>query len=236
MPDKKILLPLLAVLILCLTACGEVSDSPAPAAGTPEAFGTSHLEDAPRELADTVQPSGSPAQNTQTGSVAESQSSETVSLMEQAVECAVAAEFLDGFSYDPGDPVYFWRALGYLVGLGGNPDYPIRDGRVQIPANAIKPYVIALFGTYTAQYPSLGEENPLVSEEGGVYTVTASGPFGHSFTMTDPESQGDGTYRCHADISEGGRTVSYTVTLKDYPSKTGETPLFPYCITGISEG
>ena len=235
MSHKKIL-TLLAALILCLTACGNAESSPEPAAHSPETFGVSSLETAPQEMADTIRPSGEPIPNGQTGSVTETQSSETVNLMEQAVECAVAAEFLDGFSYDPGDPVYFWRALGYLVGLGGNPDYPIRDGRVELPTNAIEPYVTALFGEYTAQYPSLGEENPLVSEEGGIYTVTASGPFDHSFTMTEPEPQGDGTYRCRAEISGGGRTGSYTVTLKDCPSKSGEEALFPYCITGISEG
>lgn len=228
---KLILLP--AALLLLLTACGDAQSSLAPAENTPEAFGASHLEDTPLEMADTVEASQAPAQNVQTGSVTEGQSSETVSLMEQAVECALAAEFLDGFTYDPGDPVYFWRALGYLVGMGGNPDYPVRDGQVKIPTDAVKPYVTALFGDYTAQYPSLGEENPLVSEEGGMYTVTASGPLEHSFSMTEPEPRGDGTYRCRAEMSGGGRTVIYTVTLKDYPA---ENALFPYCITGISEG
>ena len=235
MSHKKILLSLLAALILCLTACGETTDSAAPAAQTPETFGASNLENA-REMADTIEMGQKPAPDNQAGSVSESQSSQTADLMAQAVECALAAKFLDGFVYDPGDPVYFWRALGYLVGLGGNPAYPVRDSRVQIPTNEIRPYVTALFGEYTAQYPSLGEENPLVSEEGGMYTVTASGPFGHSFTMTDPEPQGDGTYRCRAEISEGGRTGKYTVTLQDYPAKAGEEPLFPYCITDISEG
>lgn len=235
MPDKKILLSLLAALILCLAACGDTADSSAPAAQTPEAFGASNLSAAPREMADTVTPSGEPAENAQAGSVMEGQSADAVDLMDQAIECAVAAEFLDGFTYDPGDPVYFWRALGYLVGLGGNPDYPVRDGRVEIPKSAVKPYVTALFGAYTDQYPSMGEENPLVSENGEMYTVTAYGPFGHSFTVSELELQGGGSYRCHAEISEGGRTGRYAVTLEDFPGNSGEQALFPYCITGISE-
>lgn len=235
MSHPKILLLPLAALVLCLTACGG-GDSTSSPAETPAAFGASALEDAPRELADTVPASEAPGQNAPAGSVLEAQSADPIDMTEQAVACALAAELLDGFTYDPGDSGYFWRALGYLIGLGGDPAHPVRDGRVTLPEQALAPYVTALFGPYTGQYPSLGEENPLVSQEGGMYTVTASALPDHSLTMTEPEPQGDGTYRCHAEFSGDSGAGSYTVTLTDAPQGSGGSSRFPYCITGISEG
>ena len=233
MKYKLLSLLLAAALAISMGACAKTdSKAESAASQTPGAFGAENLDGTAQPMAETT---GQPEGNPPAGSLLESNALENSGdLTERAIECAVAAVYDDLLTYDPGDPVYFWRALGYL--LARNPEYPLADGTVKIPVDAIDPYVTALFGTYEGQYPSLGEENPLVAEENGMYSVVSPGPFNHTFTMTEPEAQGDGTYICRVEmrgLAGAGETAGYTVTLRDYPA---ENAMFSYCVTAISEG
>lgn len=215
-----------------LTGCGgEQAASSAPQE-SPGTFGVADMASAPAMEAETTQAPSQPEDMASDPEPAEEAdpAMDPEALTELAVECAVAAIYHDRLTYDPGDPVYFWRALGYLLGHAGT----ISDGQVKIPTGDVGPYVAALFGEYTEQYPSLGEENPLVYEEDGVYTVSVLGPFDHSFTMTEivPE---DGGYSCHAEVSGSAGTAGYTVTLTDWAGDPEAGMRFRYSIASVTE-
>lgn len=232
MRHKIFLLLLMAVLLCASAGCSDKHAEQSTPAREPQTFGAEDLPSAPQPMGETIsqpplaQSAQEPPHATETAS--------PVDLTEQAIECAVAAVYDDKLTYAPGDPVYFWRALGYL--LVRNQEYPLSDGQVTVPANAITPYVTALFGDYPEQYPSLSEEDPRVSEQNGLYTVTTTGPFNHTFSMTEPQPQPDGTYTCRVDVTGSDGPAAYTVTLTDYPAGVSGSELFAYSVAGISEG
>lgn len=221
-------------LLYLLSGCGASAQSPAAPEETAQRFGAENPTGTSEPASETAAPRAAQTPNPQTAaeSTAEAAQSGLPTPDEQALLSAMLADYQDGLSYDPEDPVYFWRAVGYLAGSSGQAS----DGAVKLSAGELAPYVEALFGPYTLQYPSLGEENPLVSEEyvngQTLYTVTASGPFDQTVTMTEPEAQGDGTYLCHAELVQGTQILAgYTVTLRDY---SGSGTRFTHSIAGLT--
>ena len=235
-------------LTYLLAGCGKTtSGTSSVSVAEPESFGVDHIGDTPEEMAETTGAEETSAVDSALDASAESSGSSVEQeaardLTQLAVKSALCAEYIDGLSYDGADPVYFWRALGYLIGLVGeqSPAVSMEGDLLKLAAEDVDPFVTALFGTYDAQYPSLGEENPLVAseygEQGEVYAVSQWDLSAMEVTMTEPEDQGDGTYRCQAELSENGTPVcSYTVTLEDDTVQEGQTPLFAYSIIGLTE-
>lgn len=238
-------------LLLALAACGEAGGRSGAAlsessAEESEAFGAENVEGTPERMAETTMASGSGQTEPQMASEQEALTEEAplpagaVDLTGLAIKSAVCVEYLDGLAYDREEPVYFWRAVGYLVGLAGDqcPAAVVGDGFVTLTADELSGFVTALFGGYDTQYPSLGEENPLVASEyedgTEIYRVTQWDLSAQSVAVTEPEAQGDGSYQVRAEIVEDDGTVAaYRVTLEDYPDSEGETALFAYSITAV---
>lgn len=229
-------LALLLGLFLLLTACGETGGaaSTGPTAAEPETFGAADLDSAPEPMAETTAQAASQEPQNSDEAVKPSAFTE---LDQQAVISALVSEAVDGQPYDRLGSGYFWRAVGYLAGQGGA-GVPMEDGQVELTEDQLKPVVAALFGPYEEQYPSLSEEDPLVTQEyvDGAYRyrVTSMGPFDHTVELGDPQPQGDGTYHCQAKLLLGGEVLAgYTVTLTDYAGEPEQG--YSYSILGIEK-
>lgn len=237
----------LACLLAGCGAAGQAASSvSAPEASEPAAFGM-EISGAPEQLAETTASAGAAsmeepqsAEEHQSGEEPGSAVEEAKDLTRLAVKSAVSAAYLDGLAYDGEDPVYFWRAIGYLVGLAGEEDPAVsaEDDALLIAAEDMAPLVAALFGPYDQQYPSLGEENPLVASEyvdgAEFYRVSPWDFSGIEVTMTEPETAEDGSLTCRAEVTEDGeKKAGYTVTLSEYTAPEGRTPLFAYSVTGL---
>lgn len=219
---------LLLSLLLALTACGApAASSDSQPAPEPETFGAETVDSAPAPMAETT----TAPEPEQAESAAESPAP-AVNLDEQVLLSLLLTDCVDGMGYDPMSSGCFWRAVGYLAGHGGG---TVEDGRVTLTAEQLDALVTALFGPYEEQYPSLSEEDPFVTEEyvdgQSVYTVITTGPFHYTVNRSEPEPQGDGTYRCRAELTLGEEVLgTRTVTLADYPAADGR---FAYCVAGL---
>lgn len=223
-------LAVLLSLLLALTACGPAEQNSAMSSQsqpTPETFGAGEIDSTPEQM----------AQTTQSQSQVEPDSvnpSSFTDLDRAAVTSALVSQAVDGQPYDRLSSGYFWRAVGYLAGHGGA---ALTDGKAELTEAQLRPLVAALFGPYSEQYPSLSEEDPLVTAEyvDGAYhyTVTATGPFDYTVELGDPEPQLDGTYTCRATLLEGGQLLGeYTLTLTAYAGEEGD---YSYSILGLQE-
>ncbi len=233
-----------AAMVLALAGCGsteepEVSDYQEEEV---QSFGVETTA-APREAAVI---SGSPeisAEEPETeeevlqqaaGSITEANDAVDADLTVLAVKSILCSVYVDGLTYNSGDGVFFWRALGYFIAQVGTRSDAVTDAgdTYAVAASDIGAFVETLFGTYTAQYPSLGEENPLVSTDysggGEVYHVAKWDLSDVAVTMTEPEDAG-GYYTAEATLVSGMQTARYTVTLENNPGS-----LCPYCVTGIA--
>lgn len=227
---KYKLIPLLLAVLL-LTACTGPDNAPASAPSeVPQTFGVSNLDAAPEPMAGVT---------TQPDSTAELASAEEVPYVPPTPdECvllsALVAEYEAGLSYDPADPLYFWRAVSLLMGQMGT----VEDGQVQMSQEELAPLVTALFGDGIEQYPSLGEENPWVTEtfEGNqsIYTATVTGPLDYSLSQSGLEPREDGTYLGQVELLAGGQYLAgYSVTLRDFPESQGDALQFSRCIEAV---
>lgn len=235
----KVLALLLTVgLLLSAAGCKNTDHSSAASISQePQTFGAENLTATPQPMHETVHQTDSNIPESEVPASSAEPSQNAPKLDEQAILSALISEQQDGFTYNCNDPVYFWRAVAYLVAYSGE---TIEDGQIRISAQDIMPYVTALFGPYTEQLPTPGEENPLVSEEyadgQSIYIVTSTGPSDYTMERTDPEPQADGTYVSRVTLSGPSGSANYTVTLTDYPSDAGGSNQFSYCITDIFEG
>jgi len=139
-----------------------------------------------------------------------------------------------------GDPGFFWRSMGYLLILSGEkaPGARVEEGVLRIPEADLEIFAKALFGPVEEQYPSLGEENPLVAwestPEGEYYLVPLRDLSAMSVEMGEMEPMEAGTYRMEARLLEHGEfRAGYEVELEDYPASGDSWHLFDRCITGL---
>ena len=106
MKNRVIAMLLCLSCMLALAACGETPQvSEASASETPQTFGNAPVESP--EMAQTVPEEDSSGQVS-----AQAEDSAVNQAVMAAILCAQ-----DGLTYDPDDPVYFWRAVGYLITL-----------------------------------------------------------------------------------------------------------------------
>lgn len=233
-PMKIGCVAVLLSLLLALTACGPAeqdSTLSGQSQPTPETFGTAEIDSTPEQMAQTTQS----AQSAQSQVEAEPvKPSSFTDLDRAAVVSVLVSQAVDGQPYDRLSSGYFWRAVGYLAGHGGA---ALTDGKAELTEAQLQPLVAALFGPYSEQYPSLSEEDPLVTAEyvddAYHYTVSSTEPFDYTVELGGPEPQPDGTYTCQATLLEGGQTLGdYTLTLTTY---AGEDGGYSYSILGLRE-
>jgi hypothetical protein len=220
-------------LALCLlTACGEKPASSAESAETEiQTFGVSVL---PEEAAAAPEPSQAPASAQEPADLQETseevaEAAETQDYVEEILRAALYSEFVDDYHYQKDDPVYFWRAVSYLV---GQVDSAAEGDTVTLTAQDMEPYVHAIFGEYTEQYPSTGEENPVISssyEDGQeVYHVTRRDLSDFSLDW-EGQQEGD-TLTCTATVAYQGRSGQYRLTLAEDPAGP-----FAYSLRSVEE-
>lgn len=171
----------LLALTLCITAagCAEQAASSAPtehptAQSFGEAFDAAVPEAAVPETS-TV-PAEEQASAPETAPIEEAEIPVEVEVDDEAAEqtlsnmiaAAALCSVVDQMSYMPDDPIYFWRAIGYFVALSAEDhrEITIEDGFAVISAADLAPYVSAMFPNYSGEYPSVTEEDPLISTDG----------------------------------------------------------------------
>ena len=159
---------------------------------------------------------------------------------ESAVSQSVMAAILcaqDGLTYDPEDPVYFWRAVGYLITLRSMDETftsSEMDG-TRVTSENLPIFVQAMFGDYAGDIPSVTEEDPLVSRtEDGDYLI--HGPDSISLELSlgeiTPAQEG---YTAQAELKNGGENQGvFQITLVDYTGPETGKELFRYSLTGVT--
>ena len=210
-----------------LSACGQKPQvSEAPVSEPPQAFGNAPVESP--QMAQTV-----PEEDSTGWRV-------TPHAEESAVSQSVMAAILcaqDGLTYDPEDPVYFWRAVGYLITLRSMDETftsSEMDGTRVTPEN-LPIFVQAMFGNYIGDIPSVTEEDPLVSRtEDGDYLI--HGPDSISLELSlgeiTPAQEG---YTAQAELKNDGENQGvFQITLVDYTGPEAGKELFRYSLTGVT--
>lgn len=228
MKNRVIAMLLCLSCMMALAACGkEPQVSEASATETPQTFGNAPVESP--EMAQTV-----PEEDSSGWRV-------TPQAEDSAVNQAVMAAILcaqDGLTYDPEDPVYFWRAVGYLVTLRSMDETFTSSGTdgTHLTAENLPIFVQAMFGEYAGDIPSVTEEDPLVSRtEDGNYLI--HGPRSISLELSlgeiTPVQEG---YTVQAELKNQGENQGvYQVSLVDYTGPEAGKELFRYSLTGITK-
>ncbi len=226
------------LLTLLLTSCGSAhtGEAAGDSAVSEEAqsFGIISIAEEPSQAAEITAPAETEAAEAEPTVSAEISESDTAQEEEDAtllaVKSVLCCEYLDKLTYDGTDPVFFWRAVAYLANLTAATDLRLSESQLAI-------LVDTLFGTYTEQYPSLGEENPLVtwelqSDGAETYCVTEWDLSEITVSMTQPELQEDGSYLSTASLQENHTLMGqYLITLT---ASSSDNTLAPYSITAIS--
>ena len=231
---KYKMIPLLLGVLL-LTACTTPADTPAPSVSEePQTFGVSHLDAAPEPMLGVTTP---PDSNPESQLEEEPFPDAPLTSDEQVLLSALVADYEAGLSYDPTDPLYFWRAVSLLMGQCGT----VSDGQVSMTQAELAPLVTALFGPDVTQYPSMGEENPWVTETfedgGSVYTATVTGPLDYTLSQAGLVPQEDGSYLGEAELLAGQQLLgSYTVILRDFPQDEENPHQFSRYIEAVERG
>lgn len=207
----------LAALIL-LSGCGGAPEAASSAASTtePETFGITSAAEMTQaaSAADQPAPDQTQAQVTEEDTTVQAPDSvPSVDLTQAAIKAAACAVYFDGIDYQPMDPVYFWRAVCYLAGEVGTSDPAIteEDGFLVVAAEDLPRFVERLFGPYTEQYPSLGEENPFarweVRDGAEFYVITRRDLDNLSVEQGEPERTESGTILREVVLLEDGTEV-----------------------------
>ena len=221
-------------ILLCLScmaglsACGNENPvSEASSAETSQPFGNAPVESP--EMAQTV-----PEEDSSGWQV-------TPQPEESAVSQSVMAAILcsqDGLTYDPEDPVYFWRAVGYLITLRSMDETftsSEMDG-TRVTSENLPIFVQAMFGNYAGEIPSVTEEDPLVSRtEDGDYLIHGPGSISLELSLGEIAPAQDG-YTAQAELKNDGENQGvFQVTMVDYTGPEAGKDLFRYSLTGVTK-
>jgi hypothetical protein len=154
-------------------------------------------------------------------------------LYETAIQVAVRCEIAENLPYDPTDPMYFWRAMGYFIGAIGTENGAITDtdDAYTISESDIPQLADVLFGDVDGTVPSVTEEDPLVSlGENNTYVIHLPELENQDLRCSEPVAQEDGTYTVTAELYEDGTmTASYTASLRESDG------LSPYSLISLSK-
>lgn len=207
-----------------LSACGnEPQVSEASVSETPQTFGNVPVESP--QMAQTM-----PEENSAGGRAA-SQAEE--SAVSQSVMAAILCA-QDGLTYDPEDPVYFWRAVGYLITLR-SVDEAFTTSRSEgtlVTSENLPIFVQAMFGDYAGDIPSVTEEDPLVSRtDDGDYLIHGPGSISLELSLGEITPAPEG-YIAQAELKNDGET--FQITLIDYTGPEAGKELFHYSLTGVT--
>ena len=258
-------LALILAAALLLAGCGETGSGTAPPVPAGDAQ-YAEATDAPAtaEAPAPAEPFGvpeteAPAENTPDPAPAEAEApvegnapapvteaeEEHIDLTERAVFalCFAASE---GMRYDPWDPIFFWRSMGYLMVETAEsiPDVTLEPtddlDLLRIPAEHLDLFIQALFGNFEGQIPSLGEENPLVmwesTEAGEFYLVPVRDFSDVTLELGEIVSYEAGTYYTEATLYRDGKALgTWSVNMEDYRSIPGEVHIFDKNIYWIEE-
>ena len=255
-------LAMILAAALLLSGCGETGSSgasPAPSgdAQYAEATGTPAPAETPEDFGvpETEAPAGTPAASSSEeaeapvegdapAGVAEAEE-EHMDLTERAIFslCFAASE---GMRYDPWDPIFFWRSMGYLMVETAEsiPDVTLEPtddlDLLRIPAEHLDLFIQALFGSFEGQIPSLGEENPLVmwesTDAGEFYLVPVRDFSDVTMEMGEIVSYEAGTYYTEATLYRDGKSLgTWSVNMEDYRDIPGQPHIFDKNIYWIEE-
>lgn len=229
---KKYIVRALAfsLMLTLLTGCGggDPSVSSAAVETSPEAFGTTVESTTQEESVITITeeaeaPSDAPeAADTELHSAEAPLSVTPRDISEQALFAVAYCDEVDQLSYDAEDPLYFWRAVGYLAGIAAEDmGLPMNDGFVTLTEEDVLLFGHALFADYSGEFPVVTEEDPLVSRgENNTYMV-------HVFDVSDLTTV--------VSYAEDGSSCSISMTLRGQPvEKTLTVTTVPY--TGSDAG
>ena len=153
MKNRVIAMLLCLLCMMALAACGKTPQvSEVPATETAQTFGNAPVESP--EMAQTVPEEDSTGWRVS----AEAEDSAVNQSVMAAILCAQ-----DGLTYDPEDPVYFWRAVGYLITLRSMDETFTSSGTdgTHLTAENLPIFVQAMFANYSGEVPSVTEEDPL---------------------------------------------------------------------------
>jgi hypothetical protein len=204
--QKKLAILLVSGCIALLSGCGSpLESSEASSANTePEAFGV--------EIASTIEYA---AETTGVTTEEPEEAPESDGdLYELAILAAVRCDYEESLPYDPTDPMYFWRAMGYFIGTIGESDVIAdSDGAYTISEADIPQLAQVLFGDFDGTIPSVTEEDPLVSlGEDGTYVIHLPDLSELNLELSEPVAQEDGTFLVTGSLSDG---TAYTAVLRD---------------------
>lgn len=238
---KYLAAALAACWMLTLTACGDTANSlsgESAQPSEPQTFGNT-FGDAPAETAAVtggpeaaeVDSAGSSAGQEAQDSMNADQDTLRRTQSLKAITAVLYCDAVDQLSFSPDDPMYFWRAVGYMAGLtqyeGAIPagsQVSLRETGVEASAGVLG---------YTGEIPSLTEEDPLISRNGDDYLVTLPEMGEILGEYTDPAASGDGAYTMEAELYQNGVSLGrYTVVVKEY---TGDPTLFDLTIVSVEK-
>ncbi len=226
---KRVIAILLGLsCMLALAACGkEAPASESVPSETAQAFGNAPVESP--QMAQTVPEADS------SGWRVTPQGEE--SAVNQSVMAAILCD-QDGLTYDPEDPVYFWRAVGYLVTLRSMDETfssSTTEGTLVTQEN-LDVFIQAMFADFSGEIPSVTEEDPLVSRtEDGGYLI--HGPeVSLELSLGEITPSPDGGYTAQAELKNDGENQGvYQVTMVDYTGPEAGKDLFRYSLTGVTK-
>jgi hypothetical protein len=216
---KQFAIFLCASCILLLSGCGGSPESTVSSVTEPVAFGATEIGSTPEYAAETTSLPETVSSVQEEAEEPENAPESESALYQAAISAAVRCETGENLPYDPTDPMYFWRAMGYFIGtIGENSAITYADGAYTIGSSDIPQLAFALFGDFDGTIPSVTEEDPLVSlGENDTYVIHLPELEALDLRYSELTDQGDGTYSVTAELYEDGTlTASYTATLRDY--------------------
>lgn len=232
---SRVIAILLCISCICtMTGCGSraVSESVEASASAPAAFGN-----APAVSPELAAQTQKPVEENDTDSAAEPEGEGQEDALHQQLAAAILCQ-QDGLNYDPEEPVYFWRAVGYLVGMtapGALAEETEQLGVYRVTKENIRAFVQAMFADFSGEIPSVTEEDPVVSMgENGDYLIHAPAA---TITLTTLEvtPTADGAIVLTEAGRDGMLAGTYEIELRDYTGPASGKTEFRYSIAGVEK-